>query len=471
MTMPFEGYDKFHEKISDDIDNAANKQIATKILEKCLVKPGTKKQWNESVAEAELAMQLNRQERVQTLTFNYAVTGSESKSKKIVSTPKPSAATQPTNNNTATPKPSKSAKKNENRRNSSGKKSKGSVKRETISEDVYEFFEDSDGPEAEATPGPLSFRSRPVQGDFQVYLRKHFDEALKKSPGRSKSEINAFLKEQWDGLPEKDRQIYTERKAILFDDSAMFVAKRSNFDDDYSNDSNYDYDGSDEDKESPGEEDSANLIISRASTSKTKTKRSTSLKSQKLFDKIKNAADTNGIDSGEGTSSTNNLKRKRNRSSTSKSSTPSLNAKKLAPATLSANSSEKVVSKLASRTISQESESSEKNEIIEKSAKKSVGIKRKLCFTDSYGEDTNSSEDASSENSEQIESKRKVKQLDDRFCYKCSVDETPEVGLITCRGICQRMYHKGCIDETNELDEEANSFTCEECTTSKLFIC
>lgn len=462
MVMPFEGYDKFYEKISNDIDSAPNKQIGTKILEKCLVKPGSKKHWNESISEAELAMQLNRQERVQTLTFNYAVSGSESKLKKAVSTSKSS---QPTNNSTSSPKPSTSAKKGDKRRNS-----KGSVKRETISEDVYEFFEDSDGADGEATPGPLSFRSRPAQGDFQVYLRKHFDEALKKSPGRSKSEINAFLKEQWDGLPEKDRQIYTERKAILLDDSAMFVAKRSNFDDDYSNDSNYDYDGS-EDKESPGEEDGANLIISRASTSKTKTKRSTSLKSQKLFDKIKNAADTNGIDSGEGTSS-NIVKRKRGRPSTKNSSTPSSDVKKLDTSTPAATSSEKVVSKLASRTISHDSESSEKNETLEKSAKKSVGIKRKLCFTDSYGEDTNSSEDASSVNSEQIESKRKVKQLDDRFCYKCSVDETPEVGLITCQGICQRMYHKDCIGDTvGPLDEEANTFTCEECTTSKPFVC
>lgn len=444
MVMPFEGFDKFSEKISNDIDNAANKPAAQKVLEKCTVKPGIKKKWNESVAEAQEAMKLNRQERVQTLTFNYTGPGSDIKPKKVPTTPKASAV----NNNSATPKASTSGKK----RSSSGK-GRGS-KREATSDDVYEFPEDSDGPDGEAIPGPLSFRSRPAQGDFQVYLRKHFDEAQKKNPDRSKLEINEYLKEEWDKLPEKDRQTYTERKAIQLDDAAMFVAKRSNFDDDYSNDSDYDYDGSDEGKESPGDDVSSNLIISRASTSKgnAKTKRSTSLKSEKLFDKIKNAAGTNGIDSGDQGGSS----RKRNRSASNIASTPTT-SKKL----VTSKSSGKAASKsVTPKTNSHEADANDKEDL--KSPMKSPGVKRKLCFPEeSYGEDT------TSEDGDQIEAKIKVKQLDDRFCYKCSDDETPEVGLLTCLGPCQRLFHRGCAENATDLEDGVSTFKCEECTNGK----
>ncbi|KAJ6223683.1 hypothetical protein RDWZM_002228 [Blomia tropicalis] len=226
MVMPFEGIEKFYEKINEEISDLPKKKVS-KVLEKCNVKPSIKKKWNESVSEAELALKLDRKERVNKLTFNYVV-GSEAaataaaRSRKsqldsiMQSTPSSTSGLQSSSSVTSkTPKEKKGTAK---KRSASGKKGKAMNQ---SSEDVYDFDEDSEKLDNEPFPS-LCFASRRPKGDFDVYCREHLDEETEAHPEMNKSEVIELLKQRWDELSEEMRSVFIERKAIYEDDSNIY---------------------------------------------------------------------------------------------------------------------------------------------------------------------------------------------------------------------------------------------------------
>lgn len=257
--MPFKGGDQYVAMVKEQVEGVPLKKAA-KILKKYSVTQNHLKKWNESVSEAEEALKLSPEERLQTLTFHYVVDDKSSKT------------------------PAKNTKrvsiKIPNSINSASNK-KG------VPEDVYDFDEDSDCFDNGPMPG-LMFRKRP-QGDFQVYARKHFDEESKANAHLSKAEIMKILKEKWELLGEDMRSIYVERKAIYEDESNMLVSKRSNFDDDYFNDdSDYDYNDSSSENGNDSASNSKHEIHGSFSVAGKSKSRSKARKSEQLFDKIKN---------------------------------------------------------------------------------------------------------------------------------------------------------------------------------------
>lgn len=402
MVFPFEGYSKFHEKILNETKDLPKKQ-ANKIFAKYSIRPGLKKQWNESVSEAEEALKLNLEDRVEKLTFNYVVRSDTNETKKRPSSTKRSLESSELNNSLA----SSSSKKPNN-----------------APEDVYNFDEDSEGFN-NGLPG-LSFPKRALKGDFQVYIRKHFDGVSKENPDLSKAEVTDILRNNWDSLDEEMRSIYVERKAIYEDESNMLVSKRSNFEDNYFNDddSDYDYNDSDNSNQNGFDQPKALFPVTPKDTKK----------SESLFDKIKNEVPkkaSNGKDS------------RSRKSSVSRSSITNSSKKKSVT-----TSTEKVASKEKTPT-------SQKSSVNLNTPKSKISIvKRMLIESDESGDDANNV----------VDLKNPFKS--DIFCYQCADEENINDERIKCKGECGRIFHKKCAS----YEGSNNTFVCSDCFNSKCYI-
>lgn len=460
MVMPFEGIEKFYEKINEEISDLPKKKVS-KVLEKCNVKPSIKKKWNESVSEAELALKLDRKERVNKLTFNYVV-GSEAaataaaRSRKsqldsiMQSTPSSTSGLQSSSSVTSkTPKEKKGTAK---KRSASGKKGKAMNQ---SSEDVYDFDEDSEKLDNEPFPS-LCFASRRPKGDFDVYCREHLDEETEAHPEMNKSEVIELLKQRWDELSEEMRSVFIERKAIYEDDSNMFVAKRSTFDDDYLNDSDSDYNDSDGNDNFKEEEDDSPSVMNNS----TPKKNAKAQKSEKLFDKIKN-------ENNDTPTTAKTPTRSGRRRTATKVSNSSVTKKSIKPSKSELKSSDQKSNSTASMKNVESTPSSKANVSDPLSNPPDMWVK-KLCSLDESADETSGS-DAASVNDE-IGSSKKVEE--DRFCYKCGDEELTQSNiLVKCSGICRRMFHQKCIGD--EFNDDPDNYYCLECETNehKCFAC
>ena len=457
MVMPFEGIERFYERINEETENLSKKQAA-KVFEKCNVKPSQLRKWNQSVSEAELAIKLDPEERVERLTFDYCVINNKEKSRKSATSA--SLSDTSTNNislsySNATPSTSKkvSKKPGGSKRNSSASNKKANNTRV----DVYNFDEE-DSDEAQP-PGQLLLRKRCPKGEFQVYIRKHYDDESKSNPGLSKVEVTDILKKRWDSMTEDMRCVYVERKAIYEDESNMIVSKRANFDDDSFNDSEDEfYNDSDGGKGSENESEDKTTISNENSNSHSKPKRSRkSRKSEKLFDKIKNEPSL----TDNGVSSTGTSRKRKSSASVKVQEGPSETPVRTLP-TKSTSTTKPTPSTSTRKPI--DSIKKEQKTPNVKNIKKempSMETTKKLCYEES-GDDTNCS-DAASVKSD-AETSAKVKKQVDRFCYTCSDEETSTDGLVECDGACRRLFHKSCVKFVGS----GSIFTCEECKTSKL---
>lgn len=255
--MPFEGYDKFRKMIEHEMFDLDKKKRA-KVEAKYFVRNSMLKKWNESVSEAEEALLLDIEDRVNTLTFTY-----------VNMTPQ-----KPTSLN----KSSKSLNSEDNL--NSSKKSKG---------DVYAFDDDDDASDNASFP-EFVLRKRVQKADYNVFFQKHLNEEMVNHPELTRTEIKNKLKKQWDELDDEVRSIYVERKAIYEDESNMLVSKRLNFDDDYFNDeSDYEYnDIASNDSSSHVTNNFDDSKVDTTLSDSVKKRRIKSKKSEKLFDKIKN---------------------------------------------------------------------------------------------------------------------------------------------------------------------------------------
>ena len=73
--MHYEGFKKFDDNVNEEMENSnGDQKKKDKVIKKWGVKEGDEeREWNESIAEAELAMKLNPEKRVQDLTLHYFV--------------------------------------------------------------------------------------------------------------------------------------------------------------------------------------------------------------------------------------------------------------------------------------------------------------------------------------------------------------------------------------------------------------
>lgn len=464
MVMPFEGYENFYDRICEEIEDQPKPKV-TKILEKFDVKKGIKKKWDQSISEAELAMKLDKRERVRKLTFNYilddgGISTPKSRKSTISSVTSSPVVTMTLNSSivsSSTPNNGKSAKKASSQKSSKGKKSGKKTATESGG-DVYEFDEDSDTAEQPFIGLKLNLnRNRVPKGEFQVYFRKHFDEEAKRHPNRSKAEIDDFLRQQWKELEEDERAIYVARKALYEPESNMIVAKRSNFDDDFSNDSDYDYNDSEGGKDLDGNDISKLSNSNNNSTSK--AKRSKSRKSEKLFDKIKN--EDKPIRNGSPSTSSEHPPSSGSKQRSSKvcitparpkeaTSSKSLPSTAPEPTPNSGSTSKKVTELIRTEQLNTNSAKKKVSTLSDRPSKKKI-----LYIGGDSTDDTSS--DTTSVSSEILEKPKKV--LADQFCFECSNEEIPGNGLVSCEGVCKRIFHSKCKELTDNL--------CDECRNSK----
>lgn len=93
--MPFEGFENFKQKITQELEESTDKSKRLKVEQKYFVKNSIWKNWNESVSEAENALDMDKKSRIRLLTFNYITLENEIKTPK---TPKNSSSTNKKSN-------------------------------------------------------------------------------------------------------------------------------------------------------------------------------------------------------------------------------------------------------------------------------------------------------------------------------------------------------------------------------------
>lgn len=377
------------------------------------------KSWNYAVAEATEAMKLDHVSRIRLLTFDYVVKN-EVKTPKATKRPLESASTSKAGTNSSA-KPAKARK-----RNSTGKKAA------TSPEDVYNFNDDSDG----EVMGKLTLKNRNAKGDFQVYLRKHFDDECKTNPKLTKAQVTTALKQKWTKMSEYERSFFVERIALFEDESNMLVAKRANLGDDYgySDDDDDDFnDGNSNDGPGGLSNDQNGEGFSKANVAISKAK---ARKSEKLFDMIIDGAGTSKDDANAEEAATPT---KTKRQSAARVRTPK----------------PKPASKVEPTPTKTKSASKNGNVTGNSSPTKNSS---KLLFVAS-GPDSDDNLDDSTPSTGH--------KTDDNICDVCYHSGHEKKQLIECSGDCHRYFHKKCID----LESEVQTFCCEECANGKHCLC
>ena len=180
QVMPFEGRDEYLRKLESLKDNSPKAQ-SSKIAAKFAIKPSLKKQWDQSVDEAEEASKMSREDRVRALTFEYLL----------------------------------SSKSNLRRKSETSIEGEFDSKRKKLSsspEDIYDFDDNEDAVNiSESTPG-LMWRKRVQKGDFTTYVERHIQTVERENPGADRKELEDMLQRRWDLLGEDLRALYTDRK-------------------------------------------------------------------------------------------------------------------------------------------------------------------------------------------------------------------------------------------------------------------
>ncbi|KAH9528291.1 Histone-lysine N-methyltransferase, H3 lysine-36 and H4 lysine-20 specific [Dermatophagoides farinae] len=469
--IPFEGYQQFRDKIEDELKDLDKKKRA-KSEQKYIVRGSLLKKWNESISEAEEAMDLNREDRLELLNFNY-VRQSDLQ-----------ISNRSQHQQRATP---------------------------SSNEDVY-AFDDDDAFGDSTLPTGFVFRKRLPKGDFNVYLKRHLEEEIENNSDLSKSEVIKKLKEKWSGLDEAIRSIYVERKAIYEDESNMLVSKRSNFDDDYFNDddSDYDYNDSDSDRNGFGFNDDQsgeqfnNDQKSAMTSVKMKSRRTKSRKSEKLFDKIKNQDhstedldneeeitknDDNDnienndkssiVDNGDdtkpgpvktmkktpGRKSRNNKKQsdlnESQQNDSEQMKTKSLSKSNDENSTSSTNKKRKSTTQNLNISKSSTSEKKKSTTIsLSKLSESNSSIEKRLCFEFDHVEEDDSTQSDTSEKPKKIKLIR-------RYCHHCGEEVKKDDKLVTCKGDCERMFHLKCNKYIRMIALDDGDYICDECQMGK----
>lgn len=469
-----------------------DKKKRAKSEQKYIVRGSLLKKWNESISEAEEAMDLNREDRLELLNFNY-VRQSDLQ-----------ISNRSQHQQRATPSSSKKVSQQNSGKNAAKKNN----------EDVY-AFDDDDAFGDSTLPTGFVFRKRLPKGDFNVYLKRHLEEEIENNSDLSKSEVIKKLKEKWSGLDEAIRSIYVERKAIYEDESNMLVSKRSNFDDDYFNDddSDYDYNDSDSDRNGFGFNDDQsgeqfnNDQKSAMTSLKMKSRRTKSRKSEKLFDKIKNQDhstedldneeeitknDDNDnienndkssiVDNGDdtkpgpvktmkktpGRKSRNNKKQsdlnESQQNDSEQMKTKSLSKSNDENSTSSTNKKRKSTTQNLNISKSSTSEKKKSTTIsLSKLSESNSSIEKRLCFEFDHVEEDDSTQSDTSEKPKKIKLIR-------RYCHHCGEEVKKDDKLVTCKGDCERMFHLKCNKYIRMIALDDGDYICDECQMGKYLV-
>ncbi|XP_054168749.1 histone-lysine N-methyltransferase NSD2-like [Oppia nitens] len=397
QVMPFEGRDSYLLKL-ETLKESSPKAQSAKIAAKYAIKPSLKKQWDQSVDEAEEAAKMDRDSRVRSLTFDYILT-------------------------------SKTNLRRKSDGLSDGEFNLKRKKHNSSPEDVYDFDDDEASVNVlQTTPG-LMWRKRVQKGDFAIYVERHYKSMETENPDANRKEIEDMLKRRWDLLGEDLRALYTDRKYTAITHSTENITQN----------------------QTPKSETTPKSTVS----SKSKTKDNRKLK-QTLNKSIEYESDS------EGNLVISETPIKRSTKSITKSDDNNVNcfSKKDLNSVKSQEikgSQKKKSPKVVKKSPTKLSKSSvEENGVFEKSCSQ-ITDQSLVHFGIDYLDEFASSEDTSS--TSEPEAVDGVKSGFDKFCVICNDSEGSDT-LIACQGNCFQMFHKKCINYEG-IDNQYKCSECE----------
>nr|SZF06518.1 histone-lysine N-methyltransferase NSD2 isoform X1 [Psoroptes ovis] len=418
--LPFQGYQSFRDRIEDELKDL-DKKKRSKCEQKYIVRGSLLKKWNESISEAEEAMDLNREDRLKLLNFIY-----------IRQSDLQIQTNRTPNNSQRALSTTGGATRKKSQLNSS--------KNIKNNEDVY-AFDDDDAFGDSAIPTEIVLRTRP-KGDFNIFLKRHFDEEMESNPQLNRNEVCKKLKEKWSKLDETIKMIYVERKAIYEHESNMLVSKQKLFDKIKSQDPTSENATKNEDKSiTTSDNDDKKSIMSNEDDD---VKPNKEIQKKTPGRKPRN----NNKQSDLNESQKNSQKIKSNSSSSAVDSSSTKKRKSIAQ--------------------QQNSETSKPSDSPKKSANSSADSieKRILCLEHDqmiYDDETRLSthSDASSE-------KPQKKAKSSRpYCHSCGEEYRKDDKLVSCKGDCERMFHLKCNKHINMIELDDGDYICDECQTGK----
>ena len=252
--MPYEGKEKYETHL-DNVKNTPVSDRARRLreLNKYSIKPGMKRSWTTAADEADEAVELSREQRIQQLTFEYILVsrfgqvvsetttvqnetqsakkrGRKPKSDKMSdssylresSVIEPFSASKRKNESSPTvsdptpkrgrgrPKGSSNVKpKSGSRARASG----GGGVLNTSKSDVYDFDDDEFIDTTPTKPLMLFSAKRVNKGEFPVYASQHRAQLVKDNPELDEDEIEQHLQRKWDLLADDQRNLYVLRRS------------------------------------------------------------------------------------------------------------------------------------------------------------------------------------------------------------------------------------------------------------------
>ncbi|CAG2100211.1 unnamed protein product [Medioppia subpectinata] len=411
QVMPFEGKDKYSEKVELLKESSPKAQIA-KVAQKYAIKATAKKQWDQSVEEAEEAAKMTREERVRSLTFEYILSSKVNLRRKL--------------------------------ENSFGEQNDSKRKKLSSSpEDIYDFDDDDASINvSQSTPG-LMWRKRVQKGDFAIYVERHYKTVEAENAGANRQEVEEMLQRRWDLLGEDLRALYTDRKFAPTNESESpaIITPKS--------------------------------IASNKTQSESKPKRGRKSKQQTPAKSIVKTGSDGSDCEGNLVISETPVKKsspKKAVKSERKSNGPSLKTLNSEKKSEPKGTQNKKTPKKAAIPTPKSSKAS-----VEKTAQVVNGTNDKAVqstdpslvhFGIDYMDEFTSSEDTSSTSEPEVVDG--VKTCVDKFCVVCNESDDSD-SLLACQGSCLQMYHKKC----SKFEGIDTQFKCIECQTGKhkCFVC
>jgi hypothetical protein len=423
MIMPFEGRDAYFKKASLESGKAASPKAQTaKLNAKYIIKQSHKKQWDLSVEEAEKAIEMPKEERVKSLTFEYVF----------------------------------SSKVNLRRKADSSIEGESDAKRKKLSsspEDIYDFDDDADNVNlSQSTPG-LMWRKRVQKGDFATFAKQHLETVRKENPGLNKKQLNDMLQKRWDLLGDDLRALYIDRKAQNNENDSSSITtpkttstKKQNTDSSKRKSNpirkqrskqNITIDNELEQNDSNASDSEGNLVIAETPIKRTPIKKNAKSSAKKDLNI------TNDPNLSEAKKYTNSDKKEveSNASQVNKSA-----KKSVGKVTKSRKSS---VTPIAKKKEENTNLSTIEKPIIQNTDQTlaHLGI--------DYLDEFTSSEETSSTSEPEVNDG--LKTSSDRFCASCNDEESES--LLPCQGSCLQMFHRKCA----KYEGIDNQFKCSEC--------
>lgn len=428
MIMPFEGKEKYFDKVKKLITDSPKSQ-ASKINAKFAIK-AQKKEWEFAVDEAEEAMKLDVQTRIQNYTFEYVLaTNLKRKSESFLA---------------------------------QSKKAKSS----SSPEDVYEFdAEDMDFNDSPGAPMLLFRKRQTSKGDFSAFCKANKQKFETEYPKLSENEMMELMKKKWDLLSDDLRAQYVERSfephhhdlATPPKDKLKIIAsavKKSKSQPKKKKSSPKENIPQISEGDSDSEAD--RLVIAETPVQKKnskRTKKSTTNVNAKS-EETENIKENNVSTSEKTTSKKITTEKTTPEKTTPEKITPEKTNSKKKPRKSNASTEKK---KSGKKQVKEVNDAPSKENITVMNPDQST-----LPLGIDYFEDFTSSEDTSSISENEIGESDKPSPTE-TFCAICHEEDSQP--LTPCQGVCLQMFHQKCIKKTDD-----TPFSCVDCQTGKIIL-